>query len=580
MLDCDLCLERYSPTAADLFGLSARDVGRPLAELLRRAGQDALLPKLLSAAEPDRNTPRFESNGRWYRVAFTPRRAEPGDGLAGLVASFVDVTQQRRVERALAVEHDAAHAYLNVAGVIVVVLDRDGRVVFVNQKGYEFLGCDREEAVLGTPWVDTFVPERSRAETRDVLDALWTGDVESGEANENWIVRTDGEERLVEWSNAVLRDSAGAVRAVVGTGIDVTERRRAEEARRQSEAEAQQQAELVAALYRDAPVGLALIDRAFDVARMNRRFAALNGHAYEDAPAKPIEEIVPGVAAPLRALTAQVFDRGEPVLQHEVRGPTSDDEVRTWLMSCSPVHDRDGVVAFVQAIVLDVTGRRRLEAEVLRVTDEERHRIGRDLHDGLGSHLTGLGMLARSLARKARRGWPATPDELDEIAQQVGEGAEQARALARGLDPADVRGDGLPLALARLADDTAALSDLDCTFEGPAPFPPLAPATATQLYWIAQEAVTNALKHAEATRLHIALDVEADDAPPALVLTVQDDGRGLGDGHAEAASAHGMGLRTMTYRAHLIGAALAVTSNEGVTVTCRLPLAVAGAGAS
>jgi two-component system CheB/CheR fusion protein len=86
----------------------------------------------------------------------------------------------------------------------------------------------------------------------------------------------------------------------------------------------------------------------------------------------------------------------------------------------------------------------------------------------------------------------------------------------------------------------------------------------------------NALKHADATRLQIALAVEdgpdGENAPRALALTVRDDGRGLDAGHPEAASANGMGLRTMTYRAHLIGATLAVTSAGGVTVTCRLPL--------
>jgi PAS domain S-box-containing protein len=509
-------------------------------------------------------------------VVFVPRRTDSGDGLAGLVASFVDVTQQQRVEQALAVEHDAAHAYLNVAGVIVVALDHTGRIVFVNRKGCELLGCDREEAVLGTPWIETFVPERARAETRDVLDTLWTGDVEAGGSRENWVLTKTGEERLVEWSNAVLRDPAGAVRAVVGTGIDVTERRRAEEARRRSEAEAQQQADLISALYRDAPIGLALIDRSGNVARMNRRFAALNGYAYEDAPARPIEEVVPGVAASIRALAEQVFERGDPVLQQELQDPVAGPRAggRTWLVNCSPVHSTDDAVEFVQVILLDVTERRRLEAEVLRVTDEERHRIGRDLHDGLGSHLTGLGMLARSLARKVRRGQPATPDELDEIAQQIKAGAEQARALARGLDPADVRGEGLPRALARLAEDTSALADLDCSFDGPPALPPLPPATATQLYWIAQEAVTNALKHADATRIAITVGIENEggQAPSTFVLAVRDDGRGLDGGHPEAASENGMGLRTMTYRAHLIGATLAVSSGEGVTVTCRLPL--------
>ncbi len=234
--------------------------------------------------------------------------------------------------------------------------------------------------------------------------------------------------------------------------------------------------------------------------------------------------------------------------------------------------ENDGFLGLLR----DVTERRRLEAEVLRATDEERRRLGRDLHDGLGSHLVGLGMLVRGLARRSRTTVPALTDELLEVARLIDEGAEQARALAHGLNPMDVDGQGPAIALARLAADTDAHTDLCCTFEPSPDLPPLRSEVAMQFYRIAQEAVTNALRHAEATRVTISLEAERD----AIVLTVEDDGRGLAG--TPRPHERGLGLQTMAYRARIIGGKFDLREHPkgGVVVVCRVPRAHAEAGAS
>lgn len=221
-------------------------------------------------------------------------------------------------------------------------------------------------------------------------------------------------------------------------------------------------------------------------------------------------------------------------------------------------------------LVRAVAKSQRLEREVARAADDERYRIGRDLHDGLGSHLTGIAMLCRGLVRRVGKGEAVREQEMEAVAEGVESGVEQARRLARGLSPVDLSDRDLAHVLGELAARTETTTDLSCTLDVRGPVPDHAKAldldTATHLYRIAQEAVTNAVKHAHPTR--IALTLAAEDGR--LLLTVEDDGCGLPSCPDEQ---RGLGLRTMRYRAALIGADLTVeeASDGGTRVRCLLP---------
>jgi PAS domain S-box-containing protein len=220
-------------------------------------------------------------------------------------------------------------------------------------------------------------------------------------------------------------------------------------------------------------------------------------------------------------------------------------------------------------IVRDISERRRLEKEILSVSEEERRRIGQDLHDGLGQMLTGIGLLSQALARQLEEEGHERADDMAEITEHIKEADQYARDLSHGLIPVDVEGgqpSALPEALRRLADNAERLFSVECSFRAVDAAIVLENTVATHLYRIAQEAVNNAVRHGEADHLRIVLAAGEE----YLRLQVRDDGSGFEE---EAATDAGMGVRIMNYRARIIGGSLDVSSTlgEGTVVTCTVP---------
>jgi two-component system CheB/CheR fusion protein len=202
----------------------------------------------------------------------------------------------------------------------------------------------------------------------------------------------------------------------------------------------------------------------------------------------------------------------------------------------------------------------------LEAAAREQRRLGQELHDGVGSDLTGLALLADALAQELRDSSPAQAARAARIASGLEEVRRQLRRLASGLVPQDVAPDGLRAALEGLAVRVRERSGAACTVEGAGPVRLADPATATHLFRIAQEAVANALRHGRAR--HIDITLRAD--PAALTLSVRDDGSGLGGGPPGGA---GLGLRLMHDRARAIGGALTIgpAGGGGTVMTCVLP---------
>ncbi len=226
-------------------------------------------------------------------------------------------------------------------------------------------------------------------------------------------------------------------------------------------------------------------------------------------------------------------------------------------------------------IIRDISERRRLEQEVLRISDDERRRIGHDLHDGLGQQLTGIGLISKSLARTlTKEGHTAAPT-ASEITRMIREADEQARQLARGLVPVELGAEGLSAALARLCKNATSLFDMECIFEQEVDSNVLLrdPDVATHLYRIAQEALSNSVRHGRAATVWISL-IAHDDR---LRMRVEDDGSGIEPGMLDFSLQHdgsaGMGMRIMHYRARIIGGSVDIRpgAEGGTVVTCSIP---------
>ncbi len=225
------------------------------------------------------------------------------------------------------------------------------------------------------------------------------------------------------------------------------------------------------------------------------------------------------------------------------------------------------VKAAASTITQNMIERRRLEEELLDVGERERQRLGRDLHDGLGQHLAGLELLCRALRNRLESGHIAEARAAEEIAVQIQQAREQTRVLARGLVPVMSSPDGLMQALDDLAATSSKLLRVECTFCCEQPALVTDHTVAVHLYRIAQEAVTNAVRHGLARRIELSLVRRS----AMLALEVRDNGSGLPPDYRRCS---GMGLRTMEYRSRMAGGTLRIESAtpRGTVVICRVPL--------
>ena len=148
--------------------------------------------------------------------------------LEAIATQMGGVIARLEVERELHRERDRAQRYLDIAGVIIVALDHEGKVDLINRKGCEILGYPREELV-GKDWFSTVIPDRMREATSGVFQRLREGKSEGMESYENPIVTKKGDERIIRWYNTLLRDNEDIIIGTLSSGEDITERKREEE---------------------------------------------------------------------------------------------------------------------------------------------------------------------------------------------------------------------------------------------------------------------------------------------------------------------------------------------------------------
>lgn len=211
--------------------------------------------------------------------------------------------------------------------------------------------------------------------------------------------------------------------------------------------------------------------------------------------------------------------------------------------------------------------RRHLEGELLRVGEDERRRLGAELHDGLCQHLTAALLHCTAVENQLASQNMPEAHTTGRLRSMIEESIGTAYDVAKGLCPVDLDPDALSSALQRLARHTHATMGVACEFRSAGPIAIRDPRQALHLYRIAQEAVTNAVKHARCRRLRLELLGLAD----ATTLRIQDDG--IGKDHAEHPLFGGMGVRLMAHRAEVMGGALTIEhpSTGGTLVTCRVP---------
>jgi PAS domain S-box-containing protein len=214
-------------------------------------------------------------------------------------------------------------------------------------------------------------------------------------------------------------------------------------------------------------------------------------------------------------------------------------------------------------LLAEMGRRKRLETEILEISEREQRLIGRELHDSLGQQLTGIAIMSKVLEQKLQRQLPEEAAHAGEITRLISEAIDETRQLSRGLHPVALDENGLMSALQSLATTTEKVFGVSCTFQCDEPVLVRDASTAVHLYRIAQEAVTNAIRHGKTKQILIGLRA----ANGRATLSVDNEGR---DFPKRLPKNRGMGLQVMNYRAEVIGGILDVQRGPqgGTRVSC------------
>jgi len=456
-----------------------------------------------------------------------------------------DITQRKQIEDKL---HESEQRYrelveLSPIGIMVSV---QGEIVFVNSAAAAILGVSQPGELVGRN-IENLVHADYSREVRDRLRRVREMRAELP-LTEMRMSRADGTMVVVESASAfVMYQQEPAVQTVFR---DVTERNR-------QKTLIEQERQRLFAVLNMLPGYVTLVGPDFSVRFANHRYLETFG----DIGGRPCHMIQQGRDKPCEDCPLpRVFDENL-ALEYEWISPQGQT-YRTWTY---PFSDMDGSTVAL-TIGLDVTDRKALEKQVIDASEIERRNIGRDLHDSLGQELTGLGLLVESLVKDVTDISPEKAALGEQIIKLIRYAVSQVRLLSKGLDPVSFRGGGLAAGLRDLAEDVRKQSGVECEFRCTDGVSVEDEAAATHLYRIAQEAVNNAIKHADACLITICLTKDAS----GIHLTVTDDGQGLPDGVEDGKT--GMGMRTMRYRASVLGGTLNVaTDADGTRVTCFIP---------
>ena len=421
------------------------------------------------------------------------------------------------------------------------------------QNSFEFANLDNPDIHLPSiyPDMETMlarVHPRDQSAVRQALDSAFSGRAEVRQEFE--LLGNDGRYRSFATTARPIFDG-DVPKGLVGVIQDVTARRDSERRLRRSE-------ELLRATTANTADTLLLLDTAMRVRFVNK---SLSGLSSEQLIGRGFDTLLPESArASILHKLAQLLEGGEAItfeFESTQEGLARYFENRAVLV-------RAGDIATGISIAMrDITQRKRLEQEILDVSDRERQSIGRDLHDGLGQELTGVALMLRGLAGRIQQRCPDVVENVNEIVGHLNQSIETARSLARGLLPVRTETGGLISALRALASRSRDVYGLEVTFNCAVMRGfDLSETNASHLYRITQEALTNAARHGRATLVNISLRAEDE----GFRLSITDNGSGFS---GAAPSASGMGLKIMKYRADMIGAKFDIGSNEphGATVT-------------
>jgi PAS domain S-box-containing protein len=452
----------------------------------------------------------------------------------------------------------AHHCCCHHAPAIIIKLDSDGFVEHLNEQAQVMFGWLLDESQPLT-WVRQCVHESDRPALESTIRQALSDPHFAGQLQLRMVT---GDDQIIPMSVIIevqqdITGRTGIVLAAMPLGQPDLHDDHAE-ALRESESR-------LRAVVETAVDGIITIDERGVIDSFNSAAEIVFGYEPEEVIGRNISMLMPEPHSSIhdRYINNYIRTGHRRIIGigREVVGRRKDGSLFPMDLAVSEI--RLGERRLFTGIIRDLTERKRLEYEIAQVSTEEQQRIGRDLHDGLGQELTGIAFLTQVLQEQLESRGLEEAKNAAKIVSLANQAIDHTRALVKGLCPVKLHADGLIFALQEMADNTADVHRIECIFECEEPVLISDTTVATQLYYIAYEAVNNALKHSGGNQIVIKLIPEGDLAR----LSVEDNGKGL-DPQMERPL--GRGLATMSYRARIIGSELIVRPalRCGTMVSC------------
>jgi two-component system CheB/CheR fusion protein len=559
-LDTNFRIRRFTPVTTQLLNLISTDLGRPLGDIAQKFTDAELLPdaaKVLRQLTPHEKEVQTEDGRHWVRRIVPYRTTD--DRIEGVVLTFTDVTRIKQADK----QARLLATILGDSNDAVFVHDFEGRITTWNRGAERLYGYTEAEALQMN--VRQLIPQELLHETA----ANWAR-LHKGERVDLWETRRIAKDgRIVDVVNTAtpLIDDTGQPVAIAKTDWDVSNlaKTRANleaEVKRRTEA-LQEQRERLHAILSHAPDAIITIDQAGIMQTVNPTAERLFDYAAAEMIGQNVTMLMPPpyqeehdgyLARYLRTGEAHIIGRGR-----EVQARHKDGTIIPVDLTVSPV----GNMGLFTGIIRDIRHRKALEREIVEIAVLEQQRIGQDLHDRTGQELAALGLLADSVVASLGKIDPGNVDVAHKLREGIRQVLRQVRNISGGLAKAQIEPAGLPAALVALTRHLSETSEVRFVLQGDDSIRLADSLTATHLFHIAQEACTNALKHAQAQMVVLRLHRTED----SVLLEIQDDGTGIPDGAPE-----GLGRRIMRNRASVIGAMLTIESGKptGTLITCTL----------
>lgn len=572
----------WSSLDAEIYGWTAEEaLGHRVSDLLHTELPDARENLERRAREEGRWEGEIvhrdrEGSRHFLSTTWTPHYDESG-ALTAFIEVNCDISRQKMAEAKLRARDRDFRTFFELSGVGNVLADvASGNFLTVNQTFCDLTGYTAEElARLNGPAL-------THPDDRERDAAGWRLSQTEGRPHytiEKRYVRKDGAEIWVSVTSTIIREDTGRPLYAAGVVIDVTRRHRALaeidaaradlEARvaertrelRESNAQLDQLSKKFETLLDASPAAVVAVDHQQRVEVWNPEAEALFDLCEDDARGRPFMELPIEWNHPA-ALVALLIS--PEVRQASLTGTMPDGKKREIGIWSAPYPARDGLPGGHVLLMLDETQKKFLEHALLDSGEREQRRIGQELHEQLAQQLVGAAFGVQALNKELTASRSPSAGRAEELVRVINDSVIRARDMARAINPIEIDDAGLMSALREFVARAPGSPrvELDCDEEV------LIHRTSVALhaFRIVQEAVTNSIRHAQASRVVIRIFQKDDE----VTLSVEDNGRGLVPQTARDAE---VGIGIMRYRAQAIRGELTIETRPGAgtTVTCIFP---------